>query len=211
MRMPPENSIRLIALDLDGTLLTDEKRVSPRNRAALAEAAARGVVVALASGRMTACIEPFARELGLDCPIIAYNGALVRGTEASGRPALLHRPLPARYGRELVDYCRGRYLLNFYLDDRLFAEDRGDLRRFAELYSSRTGAVYEFVPDLRELATAGPTKAIVVTDPPERERLHDEWAARWGDLANVEIHPIVASRDTAALFARLAAEETVPA
>jgi len=38
--------------------------------------------------------------------------------------------------------------------------------------------------------------------------LLQEWAARWGDLANVEIHPIVTSRETAALFARLAAEDT---
>lgn len=38
--------------------------------------------------------------------------------------------------------------------------------------------------------------------------LLQEWAARWGDLADIEIYPIVPSRETSALFARLAAEES---
>ncbi|HYN85605.1 MAG TPA: HAD-IIB family hydrolase [Pyrinomonadaceae bacterium] len=71
--------IRLIALDLDGTLLDPHGRVSERNRRALAGARARGVRVALVTGRRFRDARPLALELGLDdVPVIAHNGALTK-------------------------------------------------------------------------------------------------------------------------------------
>ncbi|MHC4252566.1 MAG: Cof-type HAD-IIB family hydrolase [Planctomycetota bacterium] len=183
--MARDRRIRLIALDLDGTLLNSEKTISPRNRTALRRASDAGVVVALASGRMTDCIAPTAERLGIDCPIIAYNGGMARGRAADGRPVLFHRPLEARYSKELTDFCRGRYLLNVYFDDKVYAEETPALRRFAEIYSTRTGAVYEFVPDLGPFEGQDTTKAIIITDPPERDRLHAEWSPRWGDETTI--------------------------
>ena len=58
------SNIRVLALDLDGTLTNDEKIVTPRTRAALDAAAAQGVTIVLASGRPTAGILPLAKELG---------------------------------------------------------------------------------------------------------------------------------------------------
>ena len=75
------SNIRVLALDLDGTLTNDEKIVTPRTRAALDAAAAQGATIVLASGRPTAGILPLAKELGLDkkggC-VLAYNGGLVQ-------------------------------------------------------------------------------------------------------------------------------------
>ena len=74
------SNIRVLALDLDGTLTNDEKVVTPRTRAALDAAAAQGVTIVLASGRPTAGILPLAKELGLDkkggC-ILSYNGGKI--------------------------------------------------------------------------------------------------------------------------------------
>ena len=53
-----EKNIRVLALDLDGTLTNDEKNVTPRTRAALDAAVAKGVTIVLASGRPTAGIMP---------------------------------------------------------------------------------------------------------------------------------------------------------
>ena len=68
--------IKVLALDLDGTLTNDQKEVTPRTRAALDAAIERGVTVVLASGRPTAGITPLAKDLGLDkkggC-ILSYN------------------------------------------------------------------------------------------------------------------------------------------
>ena len=72
-----KKDIRVLALDLDGTLTNDQKVVTPATRAALDAAAAKGVTIVLASGRPTAGVMPLAKELGLDkkggC-ILSYNG-----------------------------------------------------------------------------------------------------------------------------------------
>jgi len=61
-----KKDIRVLALDLDGTLTNDQKVVTPATRAALDAAAAKGVTIVLASGRPTAGVMPLAKELGLD-------------------------------------------------------------------------------------------------------------------------------------------------
>ena len=60
------SDIKVLALDLDGTLTNDQKLVTPRTRAALDAAIEKGVTIVLASGRPTAGIQPLAEELGLD-------------------------------------------------------------------------------------------------------------------------------------------------
>ena len=180
MTETPRRPVRLIALDLDGTTLNTSKHIDEGNRSALRAAAEKGVTVVLASGRMTDCITPFAEELALDCMIISYNGGMARGLLADGRPELHHCPLQASYGAGLIDFCRDRYMLNYYVDDVLHAQDRPELRQYAGIYSQRTGAKYHFVPDLDPYRESDPTKAIIVCDPGERERLYDEWIERWG-------------------------------
>ena len=75
-----KTKIRVLALDLDGTLTNDQKIVPPRTRAALDAAAAAGVTIVLASGRPTAGITPLANDLGLPAKggcILAYNGGAI--------------------------------------------------------------------------------------------------------------------------------------
>lgn len=68
--------IRMIATDLDGTLLSEDSTVSERNAAALRECARRGIYVILASGRLFQNVRMMTMELGLgDQPIVSSNGA----------------------------------------------------------------------------------------------------------------------------------------
>ncbi|QFI53759.1 Cof-type HAD-IIB family hydrolase [Aeromonas simiae] len=64
-----------IALDMDGTLLTRDHRISAATREALEEARRRGIKVILVTGRHYMLARPFHHELGLDTPIICSNGA----------------------------------------------------------------------------------------------------------------------------------------
>ncbi len=77
--MPAADSAppRLIALDLDGTLLRSDKRISARSLAAVRRLSARGVAVLLCTGRPPRSAKAYAAELGLDTPFICYNGAAV--------------------------------------------------------------------------------------------------------------------------------------
>jgi len=68
--------VRLIALDLDNTLLTPEGTVSPRTLVALRDAMARGVAVVLASGRMVEAMQSIAESISVNAPLIAFNGAV---------------------------------------------------------------------------------------------------------------------------------------
>lgn len=70
--------IRFIALDIDGTLLNSRFEVSPANRAAIAEAFARGIEVALVTGRRYDFALPVARQVESPLTMIVNNGALVR-------------------------------------------------------------------------------------------------------------------------------------
>lgn len=57
--------IKLIAIDLDGTLLNEEKKISSENKQALAQAKAQGVKIVLCTGRPLAAMAHYLQELGL--------------------------------------------------------------------------------------------------------------------------------------------------
>lgn len=98
-------AIRLLALDLDGTLLDSRGRISERNRLAIDNAREQGVRVALVTGRRFRDSRPVALELGLDIPLISHNGALTKHAETLQTVSVLPLPLPAarealRIGRD---------------------------------------------------------------------------------------------------------------
>lgn len=88
-------AIRLLALDLDGTLLNHEGKISERNLAALAKAREGGVKVAVVTGRRFRDSRPIALELGLDVPLVAHNGALTKHARTLETVAVLPLPLAA--------------------------------------------------------------------------------------------------------------------
>src|SRR5512135_137067 len=73
--------VQLIALDIDGTLLSSRFTVSERNRAAIAEATRRGIQVALVTGRRYDFAMPVAQQIDSPLTMIVNNGALVRTKE----------------------------------------------------------------------------------------------------------------------------------
>jgi 5-amino-6-(5-phospho-D-ribitylamino)uracil phosphatase len=87
--------IRLVALDLDGTLLNSRGELTGRNRAVIAEARRRGVAVALVTGRRFRDARPVALELGLDVPVIAHNGALTKHAHSLETVAAILMPVEA--------------------------------------------------------------------------------------------------------------------
>ncbi|MCM3906126.1 MAG: Cof-type HAD-IIB family hydrolase [Pyrinomonadaceae bacterium] len=87
--------IRLLALDLDGTLLNSRGQVSEGNRKALEQARERGVRVAIVTGRRFRDARPTALELGLDVPVIAHNGALTKHARTLETVSVLTLPLSA--------------------------------------------------------------------------------------------------------------------
>jgi Cof subfamily protein (haloacid dehalogenase superfamily) len=70
--------IKLLALDLDGTVLDSRGRISPENKHAIKTAEANGVLVTIATGRRFRDCRPVGLELELNAPLITHNGALLK-------------------------------------------------------------------------------------------------------------------------------------
>jgi Cof subfamily protein (haloacid dehalogenase superfamily) len=77
--------VRLIALDIDGTLLDSRWRVPGANRAAIQEATRRGIEVALVTGRRYDFALPVAQDLGCPITMIVNNGGLIRSNDGQTR------------------------------------------------------------------------------------------------------------------------------
>jgi Cof subfamily protein (haloacid dehalogenase superfamily) len=111
--------IRLIALDLDGTLLNSRGELSPRNREAIAAARRRGARVALVTGRRFRDARPVALELGLDVPVIAHNGALTK--HARTLETVAARLMPAEAALRVVRTGRAHGADALLSDDHIGA------------------------------------------------------------------------------------------
>ena len=115
-------SIKLIAMDMDDTLLNEKRQITPRTRAAIEAAMERGVAVTIATGRMFCSALPFALELGIKLPLIVYNGAMVREME-NGR-ILFHRPIPIETAQAVAELFRAQgWYLQKYVDDVLYVPE----------------------------------------------------------------------------------------
>ncbi len=68
---------KLIAADMDGTLLDDRKIITPKNLTAIKKAMANGAIFAFSTGRPPVAVEPYRKIIGENVPVIAYNGAMV--------------------------------------------------------------------------------------------------------------------------------------
>lgn len=117
--------IKLVALDVDGTLVGKDVQIPERTKAAIGRAREQGVAFAIVTGRMYQSSARYARELGLEgMPLVAYNGAMVR-EYPSGR-LLSYEPVPVETCRALAAYCEAHgYHLQAYVNDELYVPDLG--------------------------------------------------------------------------------------
>ena len=180
--MTLERTIRLVATDLDGTLLMDGHTVPEWSAQAIRQAKQRGVRVVLATGRMHHSPCEFARELDLgDEPVISYNGAMAR-MSCSGE-LIVHDPVPADLAAEILQYCvENRANIHYYLDDVMYVTR---LNHHAISYWRRTGSRPVPAGDLRKFDGQAPTKILII-DAPERAReLFEEGLRRYGDRLHI--------------------------
>jgi Cof subfamily protein (haloacid dehalogenase superfamily) len=93
-------AIKLIAMDIDGTLLDSHAQVPEENARAVAEAAARGVEIVLVTGRRFDFARPIADALPCDLHFIVSNGALIKSKSGETHQQLL---LPSRTARRVIE------------------------------------------------------------------------------------------------------------
>ncbi|TQR17600.1 Cof-type HAD-IIB family hydrolase [Psychrobacillus soli] len=92
----------LIVLDLDGTLLTDEKVISKKTKNTLLQAKEQGHEVMIATGRPYRSSEMYYKELGLTTPIVNFNGAFVHHPMNTSWQTV-HKPIELKVVKEVVE------------------------------------------------------------------------------------------------------------
>ena len=154
--------VSLIACDLDGTVLGPGKQMAPAGREALRAAERAGIAVALATGRMLRSARVVQEQLGLNGPLITYNGGLIHLVD--GRQWA--DPVPLDAAHAIGGVCRDRgYYLQCYLGDDLYVS-AADPR--AEAYGQLASVTYTVDPEMVWHPPVPPTKLLVI-EPVERQ------------------------------------------
>jgi Cof subfamily protein (haloacid dehalogenase superfamily) len=164
MPSPSTAEIKLLILDIDGTIAGKSNQVSNRVKRAVIAARAKGVRVGIATGRMYKSALRFHHEIGADFPLIAYQGAWIQ--DPTTNTQYLHSPVPVKIARELIDYFEQSHLfdrlsLHVYLGDRLYVRE---INPDTELYVARSGIEATPVGDLRQVLTNNPTKILAMSE-----------------------------------------------
>ena len=167
--------MRTIFFDLDGTLLNEDHQLHPENIEVIHQLQQRGVTVCLASGRTYQSMRPFHRQLGLQTPLICYNGAKIVFSESE----TIETALTPQMLRPLVELSRDhQFHLHLYRDEEWYTErpDSEESRDYAEKTHMTPIAV-----DLYEIANSPCTKALFIAAPERLAMLSTLITAQLGD------------------------------
>lgn len=169
--------IKLVAIDLDDTLLDSKLKISLECRNAIERCRQLGVKVTLATGRMFRSALPYARQLQMNLPLITYQGAWVRN--AFSGESLYYRPVPRQLGIELLQVARRfKYHCQTYVNDQLYMER---LTPEGEAYARLAGVTPVIVGKLEEVMAEDPMKMLFINNDTSRlDELEELLKAEFG-------------------------------
>ena len=130
--------IQLIASDLDETLLNKRAELTSRTIRTLKRAMEAGALVTLASGRMVKAMSVYAGQIGVNAPLIAFNGALLYDPVA--RNTIAAREVPVEDARQVARFAeeRGIHVQAFTREGYCFERENA----FSDLYARGIGGIW---------------------------------------------------------------------
>jgi Cof subfamily protein (haloacid dehalogenase superfamily) len=158
------NDIKLLVLDIDGTITGDSNTLSVTVKEVIAAVQAKGIKVAIATGRMYCSALRFHQEIGSTLPLIAYQGAWIQdpGNDQIHR----HLPVSREITQQLLEYfeqpdLRSLLSVHFYINDQLYVRE---ITKETDNYQQRSGVTAISVGDLRQLLDHEPTKILALSE-----------------------------------------------
>jgi len=169
-------SIRLLALDIDGTLLNPQFQISGADMAALRRARESGIEVALVTGRRHDFALPIAQQLGFDLWLISSNGAITRSLQGE---TFFRDLLPARVCRDLCQAMlefRGNTVLTFDKHGKgaIVLEHLNELENSIRRWLEKNLEFIDFVVPVEDALVTDPVQAMFCGPIP---RMQDALAA----------------------------------
>jgi Cof subfamily protein (haloacid dehalogenase superfamily) len=161
------SDIRLLVLDIDGTIAGKSNNIREPVLAAISDAQNSGVQIAIATGRMYRSALRFYQTVGSSLPLIAYQGAWIQ--DPATNQILRQWSVPKAQVLELLDYFEQPHLrellsIHFYINDDLYIRS---MTPETAAYTQRSGIVPIEVGDLRNTLNMELTKVLALSDDTE--------------------------------------------
>ncbi len=155
---------KMIVLDMDDTLLTDDHQISIRNRKAIKTAQEKGIYVVLASGRPTPAMISFAKELELDkynSYIISFNGGQI--IEMATEKVIFEQSLAIKDLHELFDFSEiNNTAFITYKNGKIVGTKES---KYIDVEKNLTGMTYQKVSDLKSEIQENCVKCLLLEEP----------------------------------------------
>ncbi|PWA07290.1 Cof-type HAD-IIB family hydrolase [Flavobacterium psychrotolerans] len=155
---------KMLVLDMDDTLLTDDHKISKENKEMLLKAQELGVYVVLASGRPTLAMTDFAKELHLDVNnsyMLSFNGAVI--TDLKEDQVIFEQSLTQQQIHELYDYSlKSKTHIITYIDGNIVSETDSE---YIEVEKTITGLKHNKVTNFKEAVNSSAIKCILLEEP----------------------------------------------
>ncbi|MGR6979955.1 pyridoxal phosphatase [Testudinibacter sp. P27/CKL/0425] len=189
---------RVVAFDLDGTLLNSKGEILPSSIAAIHAARAKGAKVVLVTGRHHTAVKPYYHQLQLDTPIICCNGTYLYDVANDSTP--IANPFSWQQARKVIDTAEqlGIHLLMYTRDQMTFTEYNPHMRKFSQWVDS---CPPEVRPNLAQISSfyaplaAGETIWKFVISHPDRTLMEqavaqlpdDQFSCEWSWIDRVDV------------------------
>ncbi|XMB85224.1 Cof-type HAD-IIB family hydrolase [Mycoplasmatota bacterium WC44] len=158
---------KLVAIDMDGTLLTPDLEISKQTIETTREVIAKGVMIILSTGRMYMAALPFAERLQLDVPLITCNGALIKC--AKTKKEFYKKIITKKHYEAITNFCKKHQLsISVYKDDSIFIKDKKNL----PIHKQIDKAEPETVDDLNSIYDHSVIKLLISSDNSYLLKLH---------------------------------------
>lgn len=164
---------KMLVLDMDDTLLSDDHKISKENREMLFKAQELGVYVILASGRPTPAMIAYAKDLQMDVNnsyMISYNGAVI--TDLKEDKVIFEQTLTQQQIHELYDYSlKSKTHIITYLDGKVVSETDSE---YIDIELNITGLEHNKVLDFKDVVKSSAVKCILLEEPSYLKQVEKE-------------------------------------
>ena len=165
---------KMIVLDLDDTLLKNDRTISARTKKTLLEAQAAGVKVVLASGRPDFAVKPIAKELELEKHggfIVSFNGAKI--TDSANGNELFSAGMSAEAVHKLFEMSKAEgAFIHTYIGDDIIASE---MNEYTDIEKQITGMNIIVPSDFKAYIKNDVVKVIVLQSPEKIKAIEEKW------------------------------------
>lgn len=177
---------KLIAMDLDDTLLTSELQISEKTKRTLLQCQEDGIRVILASGRPIYAIERYAKELELEKYggyIVGFNGAAVK--DCKSKSLIMQRNLSMDYIQTLFDLSiENKVHIHTYVGDDIITPQNNP---YTEIEGNLTGMTIREVDDFVKAVDQEVVKVLMLENPVYLRNVYDKLSHDLGDKLSLTI------------------------